>query len=195
MSTLVVGISGKKRSGKDTLCSSLVSVLEGVQCHSRRRALADALKEEAASSLAPQFAAAGISEKQLLAMLYSDEQKEQFRLYLQWHGTEFRRAFFGDDYLTRQMDEYIAAWEFAADIPRKVLFVPDVRFPNEVEWVHSHNGLLIHVERPGLPSDTHSSETALDGFSGYNYRVVNDGDINSLAVQAQNIGLALAARL
>lgn len=86
----------------------------------------------------------------------------------------------------------VAAWTIAeldADAPqRQVVCVPDVRFPNEAEWIKSCGGLLWCVERwgadgrrvidPSRPAD-HPSETALDGWA-WDGLVCNDSSLKAL---------------
>ncbi len=57
--------------------------------------------------------------------------------------------------------------------------IPDVRFPNEAEAILKRDGILIRVERHGIPISNHSSETALDNFEFEHY-IENDGTIMDL---------------
>lgn len=85
---------------------------------------------------------------------------------LQWWGTEYRRAFYGDDYWIRRLEE---AWRQRQAAGETHFVVSDVRFPNEAAWIRAHGGVLWKVDRAepleatGRPAD-HPSETALDGF-------------------------------
>lgn len=60
--------------------------------------------------------------------------------------------------------------------------ITDMRFHNEVEAVKSRNGIVVRVEREGLPvvENPHESETALDDYSGWNYTVGNNGSLDEL---------------
>lgn len=56
-----------------------------------------------------------------------------------------------------------------------IVIVADCRFPNEAVFALD-NGLLISIERnTGLISDSHASETALDGYTDYD-RIVDNND-------------------
>ena len=71
-------------------------------------------------------------------------------------------------------------WQIKDDRPR-IALLPDVRFPNEAEFVKSLGGILIKVSRfntDGTPFVTtdrdpnHPSEISLDSFNGWDY-VIN----------------------
>ena len=67
-----------------------------------------------------------------------------------------------------------------------VLFITDVRFINEAEWVTNRGGKVVRVERrqeaydPEETPDCHSSETAMDDYSNYDYVINNNGSENEL---------------
>lgn len=57
--------------------------------------------------------------------------------------------------------------------------ITDVRFPNEAESVKANGGLLVRVERNSLTGN-HPSETALDGYSDWDFIIQNHGTILDL---------------
>lgn len=60
-------------------------------------------------------------------------------------------------------------------------FISDLRFPNELEAIKKHKGLVIKVVNPRIiNNDTHESETALDNYTDWDYVIVNDGTIGDL---------------
>jgi hypothetical protein len=70
--------------------------------------------------------------------------------------------------------------------------VTDVRFPNEVKAIQDKKGVVIRVERPSIIKDnftasTHESEIALDGYTGFNYTVINDGTLEELMYKLKTI--------
>lgn len=161
----VIGLSGKKRSGKDTF-------FQMIEKHSSvpvyRLAFADTLKNEIYERI---LQPDGLER----SMLDNDATKEQFRTLLQWWGTEYRRRIFRDDYwlakLTEQMEQYKEQ-----DV---IVVITDVRFPNEFGFIKSLGGLMVRIGRPGLPSasDSHPSEVALDEERGFDTFVENNGDL------------------
>lgn len=157
MSQIIIGISGKKRHGKDHACAVLKTKGWEDSVDVRRLAFADALKQELAS-------ACGVSVE------FIELNKPSFRLGLQWWGTEFRRGHCGDDYWLRRMDEALLTTTSA------VVVVPDVRFVNEADWVKSRGGVVVRINRtadvPGT-KDAHLSETALDDYE-FDYVLENN---------------------
>lgn len=59
--------------------------------------------------------------------------------------------------------------------------VTDVRFPQEVEAIRNRDGIVIRVVRPATEDkDAHISETALDGYTNFDYMIYNDGTLEEL---------------
>jgi hypothetical protein len=154
---MLIGLSGKKGSGKDTCYSAISRLRPGAV----RLAFADVLKEE--------LAAACDTTVQAIEM-----NKSVFRLGLQWWGTEFRRKFHSETYwLDRMADKLRDLHEFPSDAPplpcitpsRRIVVITDVRFPNEFDFIKERGGLMVRIARYGADEDMHPSETALDGHS------------------------------
>lgn len=77
--------------------------------------------------------------------------------------------------------------------------VSDVRYKNEAEELLSRKAVLIRVNREGLETDTHISETDLDNFEKFDFVLDNDSDLEGLFIKCkgiynllQNEGLAQA---
>lgn len=100
-------------------------------------------------------------------------------------------------------------WAIEEHKPRVVL-IPDVRFPNEAEMVKAMGGELIRCTRmvngeqyiDPTRSATHPSETALDGYEGWDWDLVaaNVATLQWLAKRAvmsigEEIGLWPSASL
>lgn len=221
----VIGISGKKRSGKDEFVKIASRLCEARGILTCRIAFADALKEEVAKFLVsfasqeydalrvlitPVSTAKVAAEivaplaaipprrpfSDLMRAFNDDVEKAAYRKLLQWWGTEFRRSFrvLGDEddrdsaysYLRRQFphlcldgsdDYWLRQWDARAKSPAavgKLIFVPDLRFPNEFDFLRGKEGAyLVRITRPGLDYDAHPSETALDYQEGWDSRIVN----------------------
>lgn len=165
----LIGITGKKRHGKDSVCDAI----QALRPESYRFAFADALKREVA-------AACGVTVE------YINEHKDNFRLILQGWGTDFRRGLFGNDYWIRQAESALLNNRKVEAKP--VLWIAtDVRFPNEAEMILRNGGKLIRVERPGVTSnDQHASETAMDDFP-VAATVINDHTLKTLATRVSII--------
>ena len=141
MQRLIIGLAGRKQSGKDTVCKLLGEMFPHLGV--RRIAFADALKEEVA-------VACGVSRQEI------DEQKDRYRMILQWWGTEFRRHD-DEDYWVRQAHKRMLVHGDA-----DLLVITDARFPNELEFVHESGGEAFWIERPGDTFDAHTSEHSIN---------------------------------
>jgi len=76
--------------------------------------------------------------------------------------------------------------------PKDILKYPnwiitDVRFENEYNSVKRRGGLMIKVERPGIETQSHASETGLDHITDWNYVINNSGSIEDLVREVENI--------
>ncbi len=179
---LIIGVSGKKRSGKDTLAKFIRSAFPGdlLVVH-----FADPLKEVVANRL-------GISIARLeLAKSGKDSSlaAEAVRRLLQETGDVYRKQF-GRDVWVRLLERKWAALGYPN------IIVPDVRMPWEAEWVLSQGGVLIRRERPDRPTsptDSHPTETALDGWDRWDW-VVRTSSLEELERIAKSIARALAER-
>jgi hypothetical protein len=102
-----------------------------------------------------------------------------YREMLQELGTNVFRQHFDADTWVKAL--------FSTYKDDETWIISDVRFPNECASILDRKGILIKVERPGLPSNDHISETALDSFNGWDYILKNDGTYEHLFNQIQKI--------
>ena len=58
--------------------------------------------------------------------------------------------------------------------------IADVRYPNEVYAIKKRNGVLIRIDRKGAGAGNHSSETALDDYKEWDIHIENNGSIEDL---------------
>lgn len=157
---LIIGLLGKKQSGKDTAASAFMAIY-GARVSIDRLAFATALKAEVAAHL-------NISVAQL------EIDKLKHRKLLQWWGTEHRRQTYGDTY-------WVSRVEAALDASTtQVTVITDVRFPNEAEMIKRRGGRLLRVCRPLVDkADQHASEKVMDGYR-CNTAFNNGGSIDDL---------------
>ena len=158
---MLIGISGKKRSGKDTVGAMVVEWLNEHGFDAAQVAFADQLKEEVAE-------ATGVNRRM------QEMDKERWRPILQWWGVEFRRHYFGQDYWVSKMTQKLLAMD------EDVAVVTDVRFRDEADFIRASGGFVVRVERETGLQDGHSSETDLDGYSGFQTTLSNDGTLDDL---------------
>lgn len=195
MNPPLIGVMGKKRSGKDTFASFLV---DGYGY--RRVAFADPLKEALlkVDPIIPTNPTNGFDrygEGQILEAMRLSKIIERFG----WEGAkaepEVRRLLqeYGVTIRSYQPDFWLRIAMAKASSLRvgsngSPVIITDVRFPNEADAIREAGGILVRVLRPGLASDdTHESETALDDYSGVTHQVRNDGTLTDLATMASLI--------
>ncbi len=67
--------------------------------------------------------------------------------------------------------------------------ITDVRFPNEVEAIKERGGILIRIDRSScytsMESSKHESETALDTYNQWDYRISNEVSLFELYESAK----------
>jgi hypothetical protein len=143
----IIGISGKKLHGKDTLADILTRLL--LPKTSAKLPFALPLKRELANACGVDIA-------------FIEKNKAAFRTALQWWGGNFRRDMCGKDYWVERFKVALVMDFMNFDY----ILVPDVRFLNEVEAIKGLGGKVLRVERTGFASDndSHPSETQLDGY-------------------------------
>lgn len=144
---ILLGITGQKQSGKDTVLKCIRELLPSKAILQRN--FADALKLEVALGCN-------------VDVDFVNEHKENFRLILQGWGTDFRRRLFGDDYWIKK---WMIAMSRTVTNPFMVVCT-DVRFLNEAEAIRNLGGILWRVNRTNsdrLP-DLHQSEVELNGI-------------------------------
>lgn len=185
------GITGRKRSGKDTLGKHLVQKHNFI-----RIAFADALKDACIHIF-------GFSREQV----YGDDLKEVVDDYwgyspreiLQKVGTElFRESLSKEDVLP-----IIGKNIWVRTVERKILnlaqqgyrrfVITDIRFPNEFAFLRESqfNSKTIKVTRQSVIDNTdlsklHSSEAEIDGFE-CDFEICNDGTIGELNTDIDHI--------
>jgi len=138
----ILGLTGRKRSGKDTFAQYLVRYAGFA-----RVAFADELKREVAEMI-------GIAVEEL------EQHKERYRGMLQDYGT--RKRYEDPTHWIAKAAAHIDWLEDTYGVWRVV--VADVRFPNEASWVRARGGGVVRLIRAdGLYSDDmHESEAGQD---------------------------------
>ena len=58
--------------------------------------------------------------------------------------------------------------------------IADVRYPNELEAIKERDGVLIRIDRNGAGAGNHSSETALDDYNDWDFHIRNNGSMEEL---------------
>jgi hypothetical protein len=152
----LIGITGRKGSGKDTVAQVLFDQgFENIK-------FAGALKAMTATLLSYQ----GVDAETIERMIEGDL-KEVETEYLAGRTPRHVMQTLGTEWGRKQIDEDLwvhTALNRANSVPKAV--ITDVRFPNECEAVQKRNAPVIRVAADGIatPSaeDTHESEAHID---------------------------------
>lgn len=172
----IIGISGKAGAGKDWLAGVL-----GRAAGYKRWSFALPMKAAGFGT--------GFTREEV-----DVTKPPHVRAWLQHYGTEEHRDRYRLDFWLRCADYFLDHLEAQGMADRIV--IPDVRFPNEVDWVHARGGKVVRLwhgradelplfpsenfstPRPyplaGTPAAQHISETALDTCGRFDLEIVND---------------------
>ena len=155
---MLLAFSGFKGSGKDTAARVLID-----EYGFTKIAFADALRE-ALLVLNPIIT---LNDGQVITSLstvvtgvgwdFAKNNYPEVRRLMQVFGTEVGRSFFGDNVWIDILAKRYPA--ISDDDTRYV--ITDCRFENECEFVQQVNGTILWIDRPGLSSDGHASESAV----------------------------------
>jgi hypothetical protein len=101
---------------------------------------------------------------------------------LQTLGTSWGRVCVHPDLWVLKVKKAIWRAERWADL----VVVDDVRMPNEFWMLRKLGATMVRIMRPDAPpTPHHQSNGQLEGYSGFDYCVTNDGCPTELAMQAQ----------
>jgi hypothetical protein len=161
----VIGMSGQARSGKDFLTKEAL-VPKGFL----PLALANHFKVTAMAKGAPGLTLGELDIRQM----WETDKDAKHRKVLQLEGTERGRNIYGEDIWCRHLEAWM--YYFATKGFRRFV-VTDVRFRNEVEWVHRLGGRVYRITGRGGLTDgrqVHQSERDLEGFTGFDRIIDNN---------------------
>ncbi len=157
----VLGISGKRGAGKDTLCNFLIGAQDVLfhGMHVERIGLADPIKE----LLIYGFGA----DRELC---YGDDAQKETQLPNALTGVSIRDGakLIGQAFAQLEPNHWVRCFETAVNArvhnTRETLIIcTDVRFPKEVDAIRRLGGKTIRLERQ-ISDDKHVSEMALDDY-------------------------------
>ena len=133
----LIGLTGFARCGKDTFFLRSSRYLHHLGVKSNRFAFADVLKGECDPLLRLNT---GIS-----AFTHNAEEKEIIRPLLVTYGTNIRRKLDPNcwiDQIKAEVSEKLSCGHY--------VFITDVRFYNEAEWIKSEGGSIFNIQRDGI---------------------------------------------
>lgn len=200
---LIIGITGKKGSGKDTLADVICS--ERKYLATEKISLAFDLKRVAQSLWDLDF-----------LQCHDPVRKEEIdprwglspREIMQRFGTEVARSIHPDTWVRRTIATMVEHYSFRdpfAHVRPDVFLIPDVRFLNEVaalrEFAENSRSegkkvttVIVRIERPSLIStDPHISEQEMDNIEP-EFTIINDGSRGELHAKARQLWSEIANR-
>ena len=177
--THLIGLSGRRGSGKDTVARILQELQPERQW--QIRSFGDSIKGVCAAltgeAVAPYYTQAGKAE-----------------LLPTFHRTR------GE--MLQQVGQALREWEplvwvdafFAALPPDTFVLVPDIRFANEADPLRARGGLMLCVEGDplqqrgdGTRDDNHPSEVAMDDYPHFDFTLHNTGSVEDLKRQVREL--------
>jgi len=178
----LIGISGRKRSGKDSI-GSYLERRHGFTVDYFAKPLKEAVRNIFHWTRAHTDGPMDKDEPDL------KEAVDEFwglspRVVMQRFGTE----------VGRQID--VNVWvkslqlrvQQGLDTGKVQYVITDVRFPNEADLIHKMGGKVWRIERPSLGPgvDLHPSETSLDAHE-FDQVIINDGSLEDLYAKVEDI--------
>ncbi|MBH8560104.1 nucleoside/nucleotide kinase family protein [Hymenobacter negativus] len=175
----LIGLSGRRGSGKDTVARILQQLQPERQW--QIRSFGDSIKSVCAALTG-----------EAVTPYYTQEGKAE--LVPTFHRTR------GE--MLQQVGSALRAWEplvwvdaFFAGLPHDAfVLVPDVRFANEADPIRARGGLMLRVEGDplqqrgdGTRDDNHPSETAMDDYPHFDVVLHNSGSLEDLTRQVREL--------
>jgi len=176
----LLGISGKKRSGKNLAAKYIRDIIhkKDPSLLTGELGFADGVKYTAAEAL-DLDRMIFFEDKNKEKLFRIDEETELTgREILKRIGMMFR------DTLSQAFWIYRLT-KIAKGQPDFFFIITDIRFPNEVEVVEAAGGIVIRLNRDTGLKDSHISETALDDYT-FPLTIDNDGTKEELYKELEN---------
>ena len=171
---LLIGITGNKSNGKDTIANYLVL---------RYKFLSTSVAKPLKDGLKPLFC---FSDEQLNDPVLKETIDSRWgvspRTVLQKFGTDIMRDNISDIIPGIGSNFWVKRLEMELDkMKEEKIVVSDIRFPNEIEMIKRRGGIIIAVERNnvGNGTDKHKSETSID-FSQADIVIQNNSSLKDL---------------
>lgn len=180
---LYIGIGHYARTGKDTFANFLVGELKQRKQTARKVSFASKLKDVALQL----YGWAGLKDE----AFYNTPDGEKLRevplpalaCERDPEGISPRELWIrlGTPAVREQV--YQPTWidvVLKSNWQEQTIIIPDVRFPNEVEAIRDHRGILIKMVRPGFKPGDNVADQALVGYDGWDYVLGESGKLEDL---------------
>ena len=169
-------VSGKARHGKDTTCLFIKELCEDKGLKVINLAYGNYIKEYV---------------KKITGWDGSEETKQTVRSMLQLVGTEIVRDNIDEDFFVKRLCDDIKVYSYFFDI----ITVSDARLPNEIDIPKKYfnNVTSINIERHNFETNLstteqkHRTEIGLDNYDNYDYKIINDSNLEDLKIKVEKI--------
>lgn len=179
----IIGLVGKKQSGKDTLAEYLVEEYGYV-----RYAFADPIKEACQVIFGFTDEQCWGGEKEIMDTYWKVTPRKIFQVF----GTELFQYEL-PKYATELSDIGRSFWVYRfarwyeqqlEKNPQVKIVITDVRFLFEAELIKRLGGMIVNITRTNqLNTDTHASEMEMETIA-HDFQILNDSTIQNLHQQA-----------
>lgn len=204
---MIIGVSGKMQSGKDTFFKIMSSIQPGMDW--RNKKFAGKLKQVA--SIITGVPEASWDDHEFKSRMMPGDWGMTYRDFLQRLGTEAIRnvmhsnawvyALMADYKKTKKMVDkevkkegniIITTYDEVEEYPNWI--ITDIRFPNEAEIVRQMGCPLVRVNRFDSASN-HPSETALDSYGRFDFVISNTGSLQDFDESVRRIANIISAKI
>jgi len=178
---MIISITGRIGSGKDTVAEIIQSISPYHNWEVKK--FAGKLKEIA--ELLTGVPKINFEDQEFKKQTMSDQWGMTYRDFLQKLGTEaMRNGLHENVWVNALFSDYTP---FESQLPNWI--ITDTRFPNELQAAKLHKAITIKVIRDSgnTIGTLHSSETALDDFTEWDYIIDNNGTIEDLKAKVISI--------
>lgn len=192
---MIVGVAGRIGAGKDTVFQRAQLLASKFSLPApERMAFADKLKDSVAALFDLNRADIDRLKMDRHARVVIEDKGRglsmSFRDLLQRYGTEAHRHVFGPDFWVN------ALLPEGFDHSNRLIFITDMRFPNEAARVRSLGGVTVRAFGPESMDASihlHASETALDGwrFDAHINNTVRGDNFKHLDSEVSDLLLAI----
>jgi len=177
---MIIGISGKMRSGKSTVAEMIQLMANG---NYKICSFADKIKAMVSIATGVDYDEIDDKKNDYLPVEFQYKEIKTYRHLLQKFGTDAVRNNLGENFWINCL---------FIDLDYTDVIVPDVRFLNEAEAIKKRDGLLIkvvneHADTLTLTENKHISETEMDKYEDFDIVVENNSSIDELLKQIENI--------
>lgn len=177
----LIGISGKISSGKDQVGEYIQELVEDFKIKKfayKLKLITSILTGIPVEDLEKREVKDSFLGSEWNYMLDSKvEGQMTVRVFMQKLGTEgLREGVHKNIWVNALFSDYT---------PGEGWIITDTRFPNEAQAIKDRGGVVIRVNRPGIFSGDHPSETSLDEWQ-FDYIITNDGALEDLKQKVSN---------